>query len=86
MGVVHVITIQCFYKRKLGQVSKLTFFFTGNPIDISRDLFSKYLPIIQMPFFDEVWKKEKKRRSHPPQGSFYERRMKLLLRRRHGKK
>lgn len=59
---------------------------SGNPIDISRDLFSKYLPIIQMPFFDEVWKQEKKRRSHSPQGSFYERRMKLLLRRRHGKK
>jgi len=58
----------------------------GNPIDISRQLYEKYIPIMQMSFFDKVWKLERKRRSRAPVEPFYERRKKSLERRRHGNK
>ncbi|XP_012942158.2 alpha-N-acetylglucosaminidase [Aplysia californica] len=49
----------------------------GNPVEISRALFSKYLPVLQHPFFDKLWQQaQSKGKSHTQPERLYRRRMK----------
>ncbi|XP_012942154.1 alpha-N-acetylglucosaminidase isoform X2 [Aplysia californica] len=54
----------------------------GNPVEISKALFSKYLPVLQHPFFDKLWQQaQSKQKSQLKPEPFYKWRMRQLLNR-----